>query len=65
MEIGQTVYTINAKTNKVDEWTYNGVMRTPKELLAHLTNGKKYCFLPVRCVFNTKLEAQFVAGSYK
>lgn len=61
MKNGDTVYTVNAKTNKVDTWTYNGVMRTPTEILCHLSRDKKYCFIPARCVFKTEAEALAVA----
>ena len=57
MTIGQEVYTVNAKTNKVDFWKYAGVLRTKGELLIHLVNGKKYCFLPARCVYTSYDEA--------
>ena len=50
MKVGDTVYTVNAKTNKVDSWIYNGTLRTPDEILVNLVNGKKSCFLPARCV---------------
>ena len=63
MKIGQEVYTVNAKTNHVDTWTFNGSMRTEDELLIHLVNGKKYCFLPARCVYTSKDEALAVAKS--
>ena len=65
MKIGDTVYTINAKTNTVDSWTYNGMLPTKDGALCHLVNGKKYCCLPKRCVFETELEAKFIADSYK
>ena len=61
----QTVYTVNAKSNTVDSWEYSGVLKTRGGMLLHLTNGKKYCFLPARCVFKTELEAKFIAGSYQ
>lgn len=61
MKIGQEVYTVNAKTNKVDTWTYNGALPTKDELLIHLVNGKKYCFLPARCVYESKDKALAVA----
>ena len=50
MVVGDTVYTVNAKTNKVDSWIYNGTLRTPDEILVNLVSGKKSCFLPARCV---------------
>lgn len=63
MKIGQEVYTVNAKTNQVDTWTFNGSIRTKDELLIHLVNGKKYGFLPARCVYASKDEALAVARS--
>lgn len=63
MKIGRTVYTVNNKTNKVDEWKYNGVLRTPDKLLVNLVNGKKSCFLPASCVFESKDQASAVAKS--
>lgn len=62
MNIGDTVYTVNAKTNKVDSWTHGGILRTPTELLVQLTKGKKYTFIPARCVFKTEEEALKVAS---
>ena len=64
MNIGDTVYTVNGKTNGVDTWQYDGVLPTKDGLLLRLVNGKKICYLPKRCVFETELEAKFIAGSY-
>lgn len=61
MLVGDTVYTVNAKTNKVDSWIYNGTLRTPNEILINLVNGKKSCFLPARCVYLSKIQALVVA----
>ena len=61
VNIGQKVYTVNAETNVVDEWTFSGKMRTPDGLLIHLTNGKRYCYLPLRCVYTDKAKALAVA----
>ena len=63
MKIGDTVYTVNAKTNEVDSWEYAGILPTKGELLVHLTKGKKYCYIPARCVFTSEAEAKKVAGS--
>ena len=63
MKIGQEVYTVNAKTNQVDTWTFNGSIRTMDELLIHLVSGKKYAFLPARCVYSSKDKALAVARS--
>jgi hypothetical protein len=62
---GQTVYTVNAKTNTVDSWEYSGKLKTREGVQLLLTNGKKRTFLPARCVFKTELEAKFIAGSYQ
>lgn len=58
---GYIVYTVNAKTNTVDSWTCEGFIRQKGELLVHLTNGKKYCFLPARCVYASKEKALEIA----
>jgi len=34
MKIGQEVYTVNAKTNQVDTWTFNGSIRTVQRCAA-------------------------------
>ena len=65
MKVGQTVYTVNNVTNKVDSWQYAGALPTKDELLLHLVNGKKMCHLPARCVFEREAEAKFIAGSYQ
>lgn len=62
---GQKVYTINAKTNAVDAWTYGGALHTAKGILYRLENGPKYCYLPARCVYETELGARFIADSYR
>ena len=63
MKIGQEVYTVNAKTNEVDTWLFNGALRSKGELLIHLVNGKKYGFLPARCVYESKEKALAVANA--
>lgn len=65
MQVGQTVYTVNNVTNKVDSWQYAGALPTKEGLLLHLVNGKKYCHLPERCVFENEAEAKFIVGSYQ
>lgn len=65
MKIGDTVYTINNKTNNIDSWTFGGLLRTPKEILAYLAKGRKYCYLPLRCVFETEAEAKTIIERYK
>lgn len=60
---GLTVYTANAKTNKVDKWKCIGELNAVKndnvkELLCFLIAGKKYVSLPKRCVFETKEAAR-------
>ena len=63
MKIGQDVYTVNNKTNAVDTWKYAGMLRTKDDLLIQLTKGKSLCFLPARCVFESKDKALAVARS--
>ena len=63
MKIGQEVYTVNAKTNQVDTWTFNGSIRTKEGLIICLRNGKKCGFLPARCVYASKNKALAVAES--
>lgn len=65
MQVGQTVYTVNNVTNKVDSWTYAGVLKTKDGLLLELRNGNKSMWLPKRCVFEKESEAKFIAGSYQ
>ena len=64
MKTGDKVYTVNNKTGKVDLWVFNGYMPTNRGLLAHLSNGRKYCFLPVRCVFETEIAAMKIATTH-
>ena len=64
MEVGQTVYTVNNVTNKVDSWTYSGVLPTANGKLIQLDKDNKTCWLPRKCVFETELEAKIIAGSY-
>ena len=59
--LGDKVYTVNAKTNEVDTWEYAGVFKTKDETLIQLVDGKKTCFLPARCVYDTKEKATAVA----
>ena len=61
MEYGQKVYTVNAKTNEIDEWFYEGILPAENELLACLRNGKKYTHLPLRCVYLSEETAKEVA----
>ena len=65
MTVGDRVYTVNAKNNNVDSWQYGGAIRTKGELLIHLINGKRYCDLPARCVFESREKAQEIANSKK
>lgn len=58
LSIGQTVYTVNAKTKNIDKWTLSGVLPSNGEYLCQLTRGTKYVFLPIRCVFKTEEEAK-------
>ena len=59
--LGDKVYTVNAKTNEVDEWEYAGAFKGNGETLIQLIDGDKTCFLPARCVFDTKEKALAVA----
>lgn len=65
MKIGQMVYTVNGDTNKVDKWIFNGKLRAEDETLVHLVRGKKYCYLPERCVFTSESEALKIAEQHK
>lgn len=65
MTLGQTVYTVNNVTNKVDSWTLIGSIHTKDESLLRLEKGDKRLFLPKRCVFESEFEAKFIAGSYQ
>lgn len=60
MKIGDKVYVVNAKTNKVDEWIFDGYVIMPKEPFCRLLNGDKFCALPKRCVFENKAQAKKV-----
>ena len=62
MTTGQTVYVVNAKTNSVDEWVYHYTVRANKTTLVFLTHGKKSCFIPINCVFDTYEKAVAVAN---
>ena len=57
MKPGQTVYVINAKTNKLDEWIFDGYMIMPNGAFCRLVSGKNFCMLPKRCVFKDKDKA--------
>ena len=57
-EGGQTVYTVNAKTNEVDEWIISGVIPGNKYIL---TRGKYQCVLPGKCIFDDRDQALAVA----
>lgn len=56
--VGKTVYTVNAKTNSVDDWVcfreFTGLYQGKKERLCFLEKDKKRLVLPKRCVFLTK-----------
>lgn len=65
MKVGQTVYTVNNITNKIDSWIFTGTSFVKGEVLCHLVNGIKHCCLPKRCVFEKESEAKFIAGSYQ
>lgn len=61
MNIGQTVYTVNAKTNEVDTWTYSGKIEHKREYRVILTNGKKQGAFPPRCVYTSYERALEIA----
>jgi hypothetical protein len=65
MTVGDKVYTVNAKTNGVDSWQFGGALRSNGELLYCLVKGKKQCFLPARCVFESREKALAVAKTNK
>lgn len=65
MVVGDRVYTVNAKNNNVDSWQFAGALKSKGEVLIQLVNGKKSCFLPKRCVFDTHEKAQAVAAKNK
>ena len=69
IDVGKTVYTVNAKTNALDEWIcvgeFWGTFRGKRERLCILRQGKKQVVLPKRCVFLTKEDARKVADSGK
>ena len=64
--IGKTVYTVNNKTNKVDEWICNGEMtciyQGEKQRVCFLQNGKKQLVLPKKCVYLSAEKAREVAN---
>ena len=62
MKIGQTVYTVNAKTNKVDEWTLDSVLKSKKHKpLLVLTDGKHTGVFPHNAVYPTRARALEIA----
>ena len=63
MKVGDTVYTVNAKTNKVDTWKYAGKLLTKDEVLIQLITNNSQCFLPRRCVFEIYEDALAVANN--
>lgn len=62
MKTGDTVYTVNAKTNEVDTWTYQGYIPAGGKRVIYLTRGVKSCVLPERCVFDSVEKARAVAA---
>ena len=62
MQVGQTVYTVNDVTNKVETWKYVGIIHTVNGYLIHLEGESKTCWLPRKCVFESELEAKIIAG---
>lgn len=59
--VGETVYTVNAKTNSIDEWEcfgeINGIYRGKGERLCMLEHDGKQAVLPKRCVFTSREKA--------
>jgi hypothetical protein len=61
MELGQTVYTVNAKTNKVDEWIFDDIIEREDETLFVLYNDMGSVILPHNAVYPTRAKALEVA----
>lgn len=61
MKIGQTVYTVNAKTNEVDEWTLDSVLKSKGKTLLVLTDGKGTGVFPHNAVYPTRARALEIA----
>lgn len=61
MKMGDTVFTVNADTNKVDKWIFTGEMEMGGRLFMQLSTEKRSCFLPKECVFETHEEAAKIA----
>ena len=61
-KIGKTVYTVNNKTGKIDEWDCIRKIKFKNEYCYCLAQGERYCFLPERCVFATEEKAIEVAN---
>ena len=61
-KVGRMVYTVNNKTNDIDEWKCTAVVPAKEDILCQLVSGKKMCMLPTRCVFLTRHEAEIIAG---
>lgn len=59
MVVGDTVYTVNNNTNKIDTWIYNGTLTMGGNTLVSLVKGTKTCLLPSNCVYLSKMEAYF------
>lgn len=58
----QKVYTVNGRTNVVDEWDLVGTLPGENEKLKVLSKGKRMCILPARCVFSDKAKALEIAN---
>ena len=67
--VGKTVFTVNAKTNKVDAWVcygeLTGLYHGKKERLCLLRRERFMLVLPKRCVFETEENARAVLKSGK
>lgn len=62
MDCIKRVYVANAKANTVDSWLLTGkipaIYQGKKEILCMLSQGRKTCALPERCVFETEESAR-------
>lgn len=61
MKIGQTVYTVNAKTNEVDEWIFDDIIKVEDKTLFDLHNDMGRVMLPCNAVYPTRARALEIA----
>ena len=58
-KVGQTVYTVNNKTNNIDKWVYCGGIPAKDAFLCQLKNDNgQMMFIPEKCVFSSKSKAK-------